>query len=172
MVVEDVIFFELRRVKIHVAARLIGIAGIEQLRDDLDILVDAAGRRLDDVWPLDVELSAVVKECIGVELCDFHDALVLAPCALEHLVFALVRVRGQVSHVRDVHDALNRVADVAQILFQHILHDIAAEIADVREVIDRGAAGVHFDELRVIGDKLFFFVRCGIIKIHVVSSCN
>ena len=67
MVVEDVIFFELRRVKIHVAARLIGIAGIEQLRDDLDIRINTAGCRLDDVGPLDVELSAVVKERVGVE---------------------------------------------------------------------------------------------------------
>ena len=36
----------------------------------------------------------------------------------------------------------------------------------VREVIDRGAAGIHFDELGVVGDKLFLFVRCRIIKIH------
>ena len=31
---------------------------------------------------------------------------------------------------------------------------------------------VSMVELGIIGDKFFFFMGCGIIKIHVVSSCN
>ena len=54
----------------------------------------------------------------------------------------------------------------------YTLSAVTSGVKDVREVIDRGAAGVHFDELGVVGDKLFLFVRCRIIKIHVISSCN
>jgi hypothetical protein len=37
-------------------------------------------------------------------------------------------------------------------------------------VIDRGAAGVHFDELRVIGDEKLLLAGQGIIQIHDASS--
>ena len=169
MLVENVVFFELGGIKVDVAALDIGIASIEQLRDDLDILVDAAGRGLDNVRPLDVELAAVVKEGIGIELGDLHDGLVLAAGALEHLVLALIGIGGQMADVGDVHDALDRIPGVTQILFQHILHDIAAEVADMGKMIDRGAAGVHFDQFRVVGDEFFFFMGCRVVQVHINS---
>lgn len=55
----------------------------------------------------------------------------LAPSALEHLILALVGVGGQVSHVGDVHDAVHIVPGVAQVLLQHVLHDVGAQVADV-----------------------------------------
>ena len=172
MIVEDIVAFELGGVEIDISPRLIGVAGVHQLGDDLDILVDAVGRRLHDVRPLDVELLAVGKEGVRVELCDLHDGLVLALCALDHLVLALVGVGCQMADVRDVHDALDVVAAVAQVLFEHVLHDVAAEVADVGEVIDRRAAGVHFDNVRVIRDEFFLFMRCRVIEIHFASSCR
>ena len=172
MIVEDIVAFELGGVEIDISPRLIGVAGVHQLGDDLDILVDAVGRRLHDVRPLDVELLAVGKEGVRVELCDLHDGLVLALCALDHLVLALVGVGGQMADIRDVHDALDVVAAVAQVLFEHVFHDVAAEVADVGEVIDRRAAGVHFDNVRVIRDEFFLFMRCRVIEIHFASSCR
>ena len=169
VLVENVVFFELGGIKVDVAALDIGIASIEQLRDDLDILVDAAGRGLDNIRPLDVELAAVVKEGIGIELGDLHDGLVLAAGALEHLVLSLIGIRGQMADVGDVHDALDRIPGVTQILFQHILHDIAAEVADMGKMIDRGAAGVHFDQLRVVGDEFFFFMGRRVVQVHINS---
>ena len=169
VLVENVVFFELGGIKVDVAALDIGIASIEQLRDDLDILVDAAGRGLDNIRPLDVELAAVVKEGIGVELGDLHDRLVLPLGALEHLVLALIGIGGQMADVGDVHDALDRIPGVTQILFQHILHDIAAEVADMGKMIDRGAAGVHFDQFRVVGDEFFFFMGRRVVQVHINS---
>ena len=55
--------------------------------------------------------------------------------------------------VRDVHHALDGIAHVAQTLLEHVLHNIAAQVADVGKVIDRRAAGIHFDELRIDGGK-------------------
>ena len=80
----------------------------------------------------------------------------LALRALEHLVLAGVGVAGEVPHVGDVHHALDVVAEEAQILLQHVLHDIAAQVPDVREVVHGGAAGVHLDEVGIDGDKFFF----------------
>ena len=68
--------------------------------------------------------------------------------------------------VGDVHNALDIVADIAQILFKYVLHDVGAQIADVREVIDGGAAGVHLDDVGMVGDKLVLGACSGIIKFH------
>ena len=84
--------------------------------------------------------------------------LVLPLGALEHLVLAGVRVGGQVAHVGDVHHPVHLVARVAQVLLQHVLHDVAAQVADVGEVVHRGAAGVHLHLAGGVGHKFLFFV--------------
>ena len=156
-VVEDIVALELGGVEVHVAAGKIGVAGVHQLGDDLDILVDAVGGGLDHIGGLDVELGAVVEEGVGVELGDLQHGLVLAAGALEHLVLALVGVGGQMAHVGDVHDALDVVAQEAQVLLQHVLHDVRAQVADMGIVVDRGATGVHLDDVGVVGDELLLF---------------
>ena len=67
--------------------------------------------------------------------------------------------------VGDVHDAVDAVARIAQIFFEHILHNVRAQIADVGKVIDCGAAGVHLDVVRCVGLEFFLFMRCGIVQI-------
>ena len=166
VLVENVVFFKLGGIEIHVSALDIGVAGVNELGNDLDIFVNAACGGLNDVGLLDVELAAVLEERVGVELCDLHDRFVLAAGALEHLVLALICVGGQMADIRDIHNALHGIARVTEVFFQHILHDIAAQIADVCKVIDRRAAGIHFDQLRVIGDKFFLFVCSRVVKIH------
>ena len=166
VIVENIVFFKLRCVKVYIAALNVGIACVEKLGNDLDILINAAGSWLNNVGLLDVQLAAVVKKSVSVELGNLHDSFMLAAGALEHLVFSLIRVGGQMADVCDVHDALHGIARVAEVFFQHILHDIAAQIANMRKVIDRRAAGIHFDQLRVIGDKFFLFVCGRVVKIH------
>ena len=73
--------------------------------------------------------------------------------AREHLVLARVRVAGEVSDIGDIHYAFDVVARETQIFFQHILHDIGAEVADVGEVIDGGTAGVHIHSVALVGDE-------------------
>ena len=163
VVVEDIVALELARVEIHVAAGDVGIAGVEQLRDDFNIVVDQACRGLDDVGALDVELLAVGKERVGVELGDLHDGLVLALGALDHLVLALVGVARQVADVGDIHDAVHAVARKAQILFQHVLHDVGAQVADVSKVVHGRAAGVHLHVIRRMGLEFFLFMGRGIV---------
>ena len=163
VVVEDIVPLQLGGVEVHVAPRLIGVALVQQAGDDLDILVDAAGGGLDGVGALDVQLAAVLKEGVGVELGDLHDGLVLPLGALEHLVFAGVRVGAEVAHVGDVHDPVHVVAGPAQEFLQHVLHDVGAQVADVGEVVHRGAAGVHLHPARGVGGELLFFMGSGIV---------
>ena len=166
VVVEHIVPLQLARVEVDVAAGEVGVAGVKQPGDDLDIVVDEAGGGLHDVGTLDVELLAVGKEGVGIELRDLHDGLVLALGALEHLVLALVGVARKVADVGDVHDAVDAVACEAEVLLQHILHDVAAQIADVGKVIDSRAAGVHLDVVRGMGLELFLFVGGRIIEVH------
>ena len=172
VVVEDIVPLQLAGVEIHVAPGHIGIAGVQQAGDDPDIVVNEAGGGLDRVGALDVQLAAVLEKGVGVIPGDLHDGFVLPPGALEHLVLALVGVGGQVAHVGDVHDPVDAVSGVAQVFLQHVLHDIAAEVADVGKVIHRGAAGVHLHMAGGVGLELLFPMGGGIIQIHGVFSFN
>ena len=164
-VVKDIVFLQLGGVKVHVAAGKVGVAGIHQAGNHVDIFVNAVGGGLHHVRGADVQLLAVVEKGVGVELGDLHHGLVLPLCAFQHLVLALVRVRGQVAHIGDVHHALEVVAGIAQITVQNVLHDVGAQIADM----GKGAAGVHLHDVGVVGDELFPFSGGGIVKYHVSS---
>ena len=52
-------------------------------------------------------------------------------------------------------------SDCAKLL-QYVLHDVGAQVADVGEVVDGGAAGVHFHPAGGVGAELLFFVGSGI----------
>ena len=168
-VVKDVVLLQLGGVKVHVAAGKVGIAGVHQLGDDADIVVNAVGGRLHHVGGLDVQLGAVGEEGVGIEPGDLHDGLMLPLGALEHLILALVGIGGQVAHVGNVHDPLHVIANVAQVLLQHVLHDVGTQVADMGKVVDSRAAGVHLHDVRMVGNKFFFGAGSGIVKFHFIS---
>ena len=156
-IVENVVLPELRGIEIDISARLVSVALFDQSLDSLDELVDAARCGSYDLGSLDVELLAVLKERVGVELRDLKHGLVLSLRALEHLVLARVRVAREVSYVGYVHNSCNVKTCVAEILFKHVLHNIAAQISDVRVVIYRRAAGVHINLACDVGYEFFSF---------------
>ena len=166
VVVKDVVLFQLAGVKVDVAACVVGIAFLQQHGNHVDVVGDAVRCGLNHVGALDVELLAVREERIGVELRDFHDRLVLTARALEHLVLARVGVAGKMADVGDVHYALDVVALIAQRLFEHVLHNIGAQVADMREMIDRRAAGVHGHLVAKARHKRLFAVGERIIQNH------
>ena len=166
VVVEYIVARQLGRVKIHVAAGKIGIAGVQQPGDDLDIVGNEAGGGLHRIRPLDVQLAAVLEEGVRIVFGHLHHGFVFPMSALEHLVLALVGIRGEVTYVGDVHDAVDAVAGIPQELFQHVLHNVAAEVADVGKVIHRGAAGIHFHVAGGVGGEFSLFVGGRVIKVH------
>ena len=166
MIVEDIVFFQLGGIEVHVASGKIGIALVKQGLDHVDILCNAVGGRLYHIRALDVQLVAVGKEGICIEFCHFHNGFMLPGGALEHLVLAGIGIGRQVAYVCDIHDPLHTVAHITQALLQHILHNIGAQIADMGIVIDRGATGIHFDMLRVSGGKKLLLTGKRIVKVH------
>ena len=62
------------------------------------------------------------------------------------------------SYIGDVHNTLYIISDIAQVLFEHVLHNVAAEIAYVRKVIHGRTAGVHIYLALDIRYKFFLFV--------------
>ncbi len=69
--------------------------------------------------------------------------------------------------VGDVHDPLDVVAKIPQGLFQHILHNVGAQVADVGVMVHRGAAGIHFYQVGVVGNEQLLFMGQGIVQIHI-----
>ena len=167
MVVEHIVSVQCGGVKVYIAACQVGTPFFQQGLNHVDIFVNAVGGRLHHIGALDVQLPAVFKERVGVIPGNFQHSLILALGALDHLVFAGIGVTGQMPHVRDVHHALDIVAQIPQALFQHILHDIGAQVADMGIVIHGGATGVHLHKIRIIGDKQFLFVGSRVIQIHI-----
>ena len=158
MVVEYIILFQRRSVKVHVAAGNIRLPLVQQGLHHMNILRDAVSGRLHHIGPFDVQFITISKKSIGVKLGNLHNGFVLPAGALEHLVLAGVRVRSQVTHIGDVHHPLDVVAIIAQCLFQHILHDVGTQVADVGIVVHRWAACVHFHNVGVVRNEQFLLV--------------
>ena len=74
------------------------------------------------------------------------------------------------AHIRDVHDPVDTVSGIAQEFLQHILHDIAAQVSDMGEVVHRGAAGIHFHVAGGMGLKFLFPMGRRIVQIHLRQS--
>ena len=60
--------------------------------------------------------------------------------------------------VGDVHHAVDVITGIAQVLLQYILHNIAAEVADVGKMIHGGAAGVHLHMTGRVGLEFVFLM--------------
>ena len=114
--------------------------------------------RLYNVGTLDVQLRAVLEESVCVILCYLHNRLMLTLCTLQHLVIACVAVACQMSYIGNVHYTLYIIADIAQVLFKHILHNVAAQISYVCKVVHGRSAGVHIYLALDIRHEFFLFV--------------
>ena len=68
-----------------------------------------------------------------------------------------------VVHVGQIHDVGQLEAAQLQEAAQNILEDEGAEIADVRVVVDRGAAGVHVHFAGLQRDERFNFSGEGVV---------
>ena len=148
-------------VKIYIVPRHIGIALFQQYLYHMYEVVDAVGGGLHHVRPFDGELAAVLHKGVGVVSGNVHDAFVLPPGAGQHFVLAGIAVARQMAHVGNIHDSLYIISHKAEIFFQHILHDITAQIPDMRIVVHRGAACIHGHLTRLDRYKfLYFFAQC------------
>ncbi len=166
VVVEDIVAVQFGGVEIDVASRKVRVAFLFQRLNYPDIILDHAGSGLHHVGTLDIQFPAVLKKRVGVKLGNLHHGLMLPLCALEHLILSGVGVAGQMPHVGNIHHPVHVEAHKAQVFLQHVLHDIAPEVADMGEMVDRRAAGVHLHAVGGMGPEFFLLMGRGIIKIH------
>ena len=123
---------------------LVRDALLHQLRDERNHLGNVVRRRGIDLRRLDVELLKVSEERVLVRFRERGQRHTLRVRPANRLV---VDVR-QVHHLPDLHAVeLDNASE-------DILERIGAEVADVREIVDRRSAGVKAN--RVVGERLEF----------------
>ena len=133
---------ELADVEVDAAVlALVGDALVDELLDERDHLGDVVGRGGIDLRRLDVERLQVREERVLVRLRVVGQRHVRRVRALDRLVV----------HVRQVHHLLDLQAVELDDAPQDVLERVGAEVADVREVVDRRPAGVEPD--RAVGER-------------------
>ena len=145
---------------------MICIARIQELCDYFYIIVNEIGGRLHYIRSFDAKLVAVIEESIRIEFSDLHNGFVFSFCAFDHLVFAFVGIGSKMPYVGNVHNALDIVSRIPEVLFKYILHNIGSQVAYMSIVVDCGTAGVHLYKLRIVRNKFTFFSGCAVIQIH------
>src|SRR5262249_11244524 len=100
---EVAVVAELRRVEVDPVARSVRKALRLDALDEGDLLRNVIRRLAPNDGLEDVEPPQIIAERLGEELGDLPRGLPRTPGAGLDLVLAGVRVRGQVSHIGDVH---------------------------------------------------------------------
>ena len=166
LVAELAVVLELQRAVVHVAVDLVGVALVDERRDEVDDLLDVFGGlrvhgRLADAER--VRVGEVLGDVLFRDLLA-GDALLVG--ALDDLVVHV----GEVLHERHL------VAAVLQIAAQHVEHDDRARVADVDVVIHRRAAGIHAHFARLDRHELFLLHGHGVVQFHIQAPlrriCN
>ncbi len=121
----------------------VGVAFFFELVNRGGHLRDVLGRARDALGPLEAKGVAVGEKRFGVDRGVVVKRLALCDGVADDLIV----------HVGDVHDVVEFVAVQVKHAAQQIVKDEGAEVADVREVVNGGSAGVHADGVRVDGDE-------------------
>ena len=87
---------------------------------------------------------------------------------LEHLVLAGIRIARQMSHICDIHDALDIISHIAERLFEQIFHDIASQIPNMCVVIHGRSTGIHRYFAILIWNKALYLPCQCIVKRYFV----
>ena len=157
LVAELAVVLEFQRAVVHVAVDLVGVALVDERRDDVDNLLDVFGRLRVHGRLADAERVGVGEVLGDVFFRDFLARDALFVCALDDLVVHV----GEVLHERHL------VAAVLEIAAQHVEHDDRARVADVDVVIHRRAAGVHTHLAGLDRHELFLLHGHGVEQFHI-----
>ena len=119
------------------AVAAVGVAALFELVDGGGHFGDVLCGAGDALGAFEAERGAVVEECLSIGVGVFFERFALCDGVANDFVV----------DIRDVHDVVERKARRAQPAPQEIVEDEGPEVADVREVVDGGTAGVHLDGL-------------------------
>ena len=143
----------------EVPAAVLGLVGDVlrgEILDERDHLGDVVGGVGYDFGSFDVERGHVLEEGVFEALGVDADGLVGERGVADDLVI----------HIGDVHDVADVEAELAQGAAEEIDVEEGAEVADVAEVVDGGAAGVHAEGPAVGGGEGFDAAGEGVEEFH------
>ena len=143
----------------------IGVAGLQDLLHDLDLLDDVAGSAGFDRRGSDVELPHRLVIPPGIGLYDLHRLQILKFGFLRDLVFAFIGIVLQVADIRDVPDVADLVAEVLQEAEQDVVRDAGTGVSEMGVAVDGRPADVHADMAGIDRNEEFFFPGQGIGKV-------
>ena len=129
---ELAVLVEAAHLEVHAAVRLVGVPAGDELADEVDDLRDRLGGLGLDVRPRDAQPVGVLDVGGGVLLRHRRRVAALVVRLVDDLVVDV----GDVGHQRDVE------APVREPRAQDGEGDVGARVADVHQVVDRGAAAV------------------------------
>ena len=129
--------------EIDIATCGVGMTLLLQQLDDLDHAIDVVSRLAHDIRTYDVQQGFVMEEGLCVEGGDVPDRAACLPCALRHLVLAIIAIPCQVADIGYVHDMLELVAGMDQRPVQEVLEDVGPEVADMGVVVYRRSAAIE-----------------------------
>ena len=166
LVAELAVVLEFQRAVVHVTVDLVGVALVDERRDEVDDLLDVLGGLRVHGRLADAERMRVGKVLGDVFFGDLLAGDALLVGTIDNLVVHV----GEVLHERYL------VAAVLQIAAQHVEHDDRARVADVDVVIHRRAAGVHTHFARLDRHELFLLHGHGVVQFHIQAPlrriCN
>ena len=143
---------------IHVAAALIGVPLFHKAADNVDNLADVLRCTGMNSGRMNTQSPGV-----GEILFD----IAVGNDVVRHALFIgffddLVVNVGKVLDKGDFHAAVFQIAP------QNVKNNKRACVADVKEIVNRRAAGIHFDLSQLDRDELFFFSRQGVVDFHAL----
>ena len=130
-------------VHIHRSVGHIGIALIQDLLHERNLLDDVSRSVRLDGRRQDVQRCHVAVVAVGVELHYFHRLQLLQTRFLGNLVLSFVCIVLQVTHIRDIAHVAHFVAQILQIAIEHIKRDRRARMTQMGIAVHRRSADIH-----------------------------
>ena len=167
-----VLFIVLGHVKVDGTVALVGVAGIEDLLHQGDLFDDVAGGTRLDGGRKDTQHPhrLVVTQRIG--LYDFHGLELLETRLLGDLVLSRVGIVLQVSHIRDVADIADLVAQLTEQAEEHVVGDARTGVAQMGVAIDGRTADIHPHHSGMHGFEEFLAVCQRIVDIEIARHVS
>jgi len=135
-----------------------------QRLDQRDLLGDVLGRFAEHLGRQAPHPLAVPQPLLGVLRGDFRGGLAALGGRALHLVFARIRIIGQMAHIGDVDDVGDAIVLREQRSLEQVREELGAEVADVLGRIDGRPAGVDAGVPGLDGFEDFLASRSGVVE--------
>ena len=164
------VVLEFRHIEIHRAVDLVSIVFSQKCFYQLDLLDDMSAGPRADIRPDAVQFVHVLEVASSIRFGQRHRMLLLSFGRLADLVFALIRIVGQMTNVGNVLHIGNAVSEIAKVSNQNIETDVTFCMPQMSVPVDGRPTDIYPDHAFVQRLELLFLSRQAIIKLqsHII----